>query len=158
MHVLKELLQNRHRVRVISRSQEKGDHLKSQFSQYSSAIDVEVVKDQLATGAYDAATKNVEAIIHTASPFIMTAKDNEEELIKPAIAMATNMLNAAHKSPSVKLIVLTSSLAAIVDPFNGGNFKDTTYTGDSWNPIKRDQAEGPALGYLASKTLAERAA
>lgn len=158
MHILKELLENGHRVRVITRSQSKGEHLRAQFPKHASSIDVSLVSDQLKSGAYDEATKDIEAVIHTASPFIMNAKDNEEELIKPAIIMTMNMLNAAQKSPTVKRVILTSSIAAIVNPFEGALFADTTYTSESWNPVKREQAEGPVLGYLASKTLAEREA
>ena len=155
---MKQLLETGHRVRVISRSQEKGQDLQKQFNQYASSIDIVDIKDQLAPNAYDDAVEGIEAIIHTASPFIMNAKDNEKELLQPAENMAVNMLRAAAKTSSVKRVVLTSSLAAVVNPFDGGLFASTTYTSESWNPITRDQAEGPVLGYLASKKIAERAA
>lgn len=158
MHILKELLETGHRVRVISRSQEKGKVLQDQFSKQADQIDVVDIQDQLAPGAYDEAVKGVDAIIHTASPFTLDVEDVEKELLQPAEKMATNMLKAAAQAPSVKRIVLTSSVAAVADPFNGGLFAETTYTSESWNPIKRDQAEGGNLGYLASKTIAEHAA
>jgi len=158
MHILKQLLQASYSVRVISRSQEKGEALKSTFSQYKSKIEIANVQDQLAENAYDEAAQGVDYIIHTASPFIMNAQDVKKELLDPAIKMAINMLSAAHKSKSVKRVALTSSLAAIVNPFEGGLFADVTYTGESWNPIKEEQVEGPVLGYLGSKKLAEEAA
>jgi nucleoside-diphosphate-sugar epimerase len=158
MQILRQLLQKNYSVRVISRSVEKGEALKANFKEYSQKIEVSKVEDQLADGAYDEAAKGVDYIIHTASPFIMNAKDVKAELLTPAVKMATNMLSAAHKSNSAKRVVLTSSLAAIVDPFAGGLFADVTYTGDSWNPLTEEQIEGPVLGYLGSKKLAEKAA
>lgn len=158
MHVLKQLLEGDHSVRVISRSQEKGEALKAELTAYSDKIQVAMVEDQLADGAYDEAAQGVDFIIHTASPFIMNATDVKSELLEPAKKMAINMLSAARKSKSVQRVVLTSSLAAIVNPFAGGLFADVTYTGDSWNPITEEQVQGPVLGYLGSKKLAEEAA
>jgi nucleoside-diphosphate-sugar epimerase len=158
MHILKQLLDTSHRVRIITRSQSKGDHVKSLFASQSTLISIVVVPDQLSPQAYHAAAKGIEAIIHTASPFIMDAKDNKTELLDTAKKMALNMLEAASNSPSVKRVVLTSSLAAVVNPFANGLLRDYTYTDQDWNPITEDQAEGPILGYLASKTLAEKLA
>jgi nucleoside-diphosphate-sugar epimerase len=156
MHILEELLATNHSVRVLTRSQEKGEHIESQFPTSALPLDVIVVEDQLAEGAYDKAAQGVEAVIHTALPFFFTAKDNEEEMIKPARAITFKMLSAAAKSASVRRVMLTSSLAAMVNPFNGLAFKDTTYTAKTWNSVKRDQVEGPVLEYLALKMFAER--
>ena len=158
MHILKQLLETNHRVRIVTRDQAKGDHVKTLFQSQASMISTVVVPDQLDPQAYDAAAKDVDGIIHTASPFIMNAKDNQKELIEPAKKMAQNMLDAASKSPSVKRVVLTSSLAAVVNPFEGGLLRDYTYTPNDFNPITEEKAEGPTLGYLASKTVAERLA
>jgi nucleoside-diphosphate-sugar epimerase len=155
MHILKKLLEAGHTVRVVSRSEEKGKALKESFREHSSKVEVTLVADQLAESAYDDAVRGVDAVIHTASPFIMNAKNVKTELLEPAMTMTTNMLSAAHKSGSVRRVVLTSSLAAIVNPFEGGLFADKIYDGASWNPITEDQVEGPVLGYLGSKKLAE---
>jgi nucleoside-diphosphate-sugar epimerase len=158
MHVLKQLLEADYVVRVVTRSADKVEALKKTFSQHQNAIEVAMVKDQLAEGAYDEATNGVDAVVHIASPFTFAVEDVDKDLVQPAIKMATNMLEAANKSKSVKRVVLTSSLAAIVDPFKGGLFADVTYTSESWNPITKEQIEGPILGYLGSKKLAEEAA
>jgi nucleoside-diphosphate-sugar epimerase len=82
MHIVKQLLEGGHSVRVISRSQEKGQALRSSFPQYDvSKIEIAIVEDQLANNAYDEAAKGVDFIIRTASPFIMTAKDVKKGII-----------------------------------------------------------------------------
>jgi nucleoside-diphosphate-sugar epimerase len=157
MYILKELLETGHRVRIVCRTAEKGKAVQAYFSQYISEIDVVLIKDQLTPGAYGDAAKSVGAIIHTASPFNPTAKNSEEELIKPAIGMVENILAAAAASPTVKRVAITSSCAAVIDTLGGGPFVDRTYTEKDWNTVTREQGQGP-LGYVASKTLAERAA
>lgn len=158
MYILKELLETGHKVRVVSRSQEKGKALQQSFQKYAANIDIAEIDDQLAPNAYDKAIKGVDSVIHVASPFVMNAEDNEKDLYAPAVNMADNMLKAAANEPSVKRIVLTSSVAAVADPMGGGLFKETTYTPESWNPITKDTAEGPTLGYMMSKKLAEQSA
>ena len=54
--------------------------------------------------------------------------------------------------------VITSSFAAILNPFLGYR-PDYTYSEKDWNPITEEQAvENTPNGYRASKTFAERAA
>lgn len=71
--------------------------------------------DLLADGAFDEAIKGCELVIHTASPFrISGIADPEQELIQPALIGVRNLFFAAGESGSVKRIVLTSSIVAMV--------------------------------------------
>ena len=70
--------------------------------------------DLLDVGAFDAAMKDCELVIHTASPFFITGiKNPEDELIRPAREGTRNVLESASRNPSTKRVVLTSSAAAI---------------------------------------------
>jgi nucleoside-diphosphate-sugar epimerase len=58
-------------------------------------------------------TIDVDGICHVASPFHFQPKDNERDLLLPAIKGTTGILNSALKAPSVKRIVITSTMATI---------------------------------------------
>ncbi len=82
-----------------------------------------VVPDMAKPGAYDEAVKGVKYIIHCASPIPTFGGANppapetyDAYFVKPAIAGDEGMLHSAAKSPSVKRVVLTSSVVAIT-PF-----------------------------------------
>ncbi|KAF9517355.1 hypothetical protein BS47DRAFT_1433638 [Hydnum rufescens UP504] len=105
--------------------------------------------------AYEA-VKDVDGIIHAASPVILKW-DNPEEVLRPAIRGALGILESARKyGKNVKRIVLTSSGAAIGMPIE----RDGKMT--VWNTL--DTAQFEALGknsspltvYFASKTYAEQ--
>jgi len=70
--------------------------------------------DLLNPHSFKAAMEGCELVMHTASPFIMQAKNPTETLIKPALEGTKNVLNTANETPSVKRIVLTSSVVAIL--------------------------------------------
>ena len=92
-------------------------------------------------------------------PFTYDTKDNEKELIIPALNGVRSILSAAANPQSrVKRIVVTSSFAAVLDihrkapPF-------FTYTSADWNPLTYDEAVSPntssVVAYRGSKKFAE---
>ena len=86
-------------------------------------------------------------IIHTASPFIINSR-NEDDLIKPAVNGTLSIMRAA-KANKIKRVVITSSVAAI---YNSTDRKKLNFTAEDWSD--------PQIGnfYERSKTLAEKAA
>ena len=103
-------------LRVVVRSQAKGDALKSIFPKYANKIQITIVENNEAPGAYDAAVEGVDLVIHMASPLPGTAgTDNETGYLIPARDGIVNMLKSASKSSSVKRVVMTSSSAAVTD-------------------------------------------
>lgn len=65
------------------------------------------------------------------------------------------MLESSLKTPSVKKVVLTSSIAALI----GAKMRDLDET--DWNPVTYEsglQSQNPMQAYSASKALAEKAA
>ncbi|GJS85224.1 peptidase C48, SUMO/sentrin/Ubl1 [Tanacetum coccineum] len=65
--------------------------------------------DLLEEGSFDAAIDGCDGVFHTASPFF-----NTKELIEPALKGTPNVLGSCSKASSVKRVVVTSSLAAVV--------------------------------------------
>ncbi|MDP1776349.1 MAG: NAD-dependent epimerase/dehydratase family protein, partial [Moraxellaceae bacterium] len=70
--------------------------------------------DLLEEGSFDEAMQGCELVMHTASPFVLDGfTDAEVALVKPAVEGTKNVLASANRSPSVRRVVLTSSVAAI---------------------------------------------
>ncbi|ORY35993.1 NAD(P)-binding protein [Rhizoclosmatium globosum] len=117
-----------------------------------------VAADLLQAEDWPAAIQGVDYVVHSASPFIIDVSeaDAEQRLIKPAVDGTTNVLKVALATKSVKKIVLTSSIAAIMEgrpdleqQILGPNKK---ITAEEWTDVNH------ASPYPRSKTLAEKAA
>ena len=63
---------------------------------------LELVNADLSTpNAFDEYAKDADYILHMASPFKMSVKDPESDLVKPAVSGTETMLSAAAKSARV---------------------------------------------------------
>jgi nucleoside-diphosphate-sugar epimerase len=103
-------------VRAVVRTPSKGDALKAVFPSYADKIETPVVENMEAHGAYDDVVKDVDVVIHMASPLPGTsAANNEAGYLIPAREGILGMLRSASKSPSVKRVVITTSSAAVLD-------------------------------------------
>ena len=112
--------------------------------------------DLLDQGSYDAAMQGCELVMHTASPFIISGfTDANEALVRPALEGTRNVLEAVNRTPSVKRVVLTSSVAAIhSDNIDAREVPDHTFTEAHWN-TRSSLDHQP---YYYSKTVAEKEA
>lgn len=71
--------------------------------------------DLLAPGSFDQAMAGCSVVMHTASPFVLDGyKDAREALVRPAVEGTRNVLGSVDRSPNVRRVVLTSSVAAVV--------------------------------------------
>ncbi|KAM3434658.1 hypothetical protein MY4824_005337 [Beauveria thailandica] len=159
-HVVATFLAKGYNVRGTVRSAKAASAVRNSHPQFKDQLSTVVVPDIAVPDAFDAAVHDVDGIIHTASPFFADAVDYENQLFKPAVQGTTSVLDAALKhGPSVSRIVITSSFAAVVDPLQGMR-PGYSYTEADWNPVTKDMAMGGdgGLAYLASKTMAEKAA
>ncbi|KAF2312067.1 hypothetical protein GH714_027934 [Hevea brasiliensis] len=109
----------------------------------------------LEEGSFDAAVEGCEGVFHTASPFYHDVKDPQAELIDPALKGTLNVLNSCAKVPSVKRVVLTSSMAAVA--FNGKPRAPEVVVDETW-VSDPDFCKESKLWYVVSKTLAENSA
>ncbi|XP_027931066.1 cinnamoyl-CoA reductase 1-like [Vigna unguiculata] len=109
----------------------------------------------LEEGSFDSAVQGCHAVFHTASPFFNNAKDPQTELLDPAVKGTLNVLKSCVNSPTLKRVVLTSSIAAVAfsdRPKNPDVVVDETWYSDP------EYCKRTGLWYNLSKTLAEDAA
>lgn len=109
----------------------------------------------LEEGSFDAAVEGCEGVFHTASPFYHDVKDPQAELLDPAVKGTLNVLNACAKVPSLKRVVLTSSMAAV--SYNSKPRTPEVVVDESWFSDPNLCRE-TKMWYVLSKTLAEEAA
>ncbi|XAR62374.1 Cinnamyl-alcohol dehydrogenase [Bertholletia excelsa] len=109
----------------------------------------------LEDGSFDPVVDGCECVFHTASPFYYNVEDPQVELIDPAVKGTINVLGSCAKSPTLKRVVLTSSMAAVAysdRPRTPEVVVDETWFSDP-EVCKQDK-----MWYVLSKTLAEDAA
>lgn len=111
--------------------------------------------DLMQRGSYAEAMDGCELVFHTASPFTLTVRDPQKDLIEPAQLGTRNVLETANETESVKRVVVTSSCAAIYgDNADIDNVDGEMFTEDVWNTSSSLDHQP----YSYSKTLAEREA
>jgi nucleoside-diphosphate-sugar epimerase len=110
--------------------------------------------DLLDEGSFADAMAGCELVIHTASPFLVgKIKDAYADLVEPALEGTKNVLTSVDATPSVKRVVLTSSVVAIYgDAIEMRGRK--TFTEADWNTTSSLEHQP----YSYSKTVAEREA
>ncbi|GLU00308.1 hypothetical protein SLE2022_176850 [Rubroshorea leprosula] len=112
-------------------------------------------EELLDEGSFDYVVDGCEAVFHTASPVCLSVADPKADLIDPALKGTLNVLKSCTKVPSIKKVVLTSSMAAVT--YNGKSLIPDVVVDETWFS---DAAfcENSKLWYMLSKTLAEEAA
>ncbi|KAI0746594.1 NAD-P-binding protein [Daedaleopsis nitida] len=159
--IVKYLLEAGFAVRGTVRAESKATHLHTLFQAYGDKFEAVIVSDITKDDAFTPHVQDVDAILHTASPFHMKAVE-PEELIGPAVRGTLAALTAAHThGGAVRRVVVLSSTAALFRvPDNGPVVLDES----AWNEqaiaaVKdKGRAADAVTKYRASKTLAERAA
>lgn len=119
VRALQLLLQRDYNVRIVVRSDAKANTLRN--NPHLVGIDKAefiVVPDLLATGALDKAAAGADSIVHLASPIPLHGdippEQQHDELIVPAVDATLRALEAAQKSGTVRRVVITSSVVAII--------------------------------------------
>ncbi len=150
IHTIVQLLEQGYNVRgtlrTLSREAEVRETI-SKFVQINDRLEI-LPADLEQDSGWDEAMKDVEYVLHVASPFPLFEPKHEDELIIPAVQGTLRVLRAAHKA-KVKRVVQVSSNAAISSGHEGEN---KTFTEADWTNLDKVGA------YPKSKTLAERAA
>lgn len=149
-HVVRELLSRGYRVRGSVR----GNLSEPRFEPLRSLPGAKErltlhVADLMDETAWPRLVAGCDAVLHTASPFVLDAPDPKRDLIDTAVAGTRHVIGAA-VAAEVPRVVVTSSLAAVTDePVTGHVFTEA-----DWNE-RSTVARNP---YFASKVAAERAA
>lgn len=156
--VVRELLAEGLSVRATVRSTadaKKVSHLLELGAAYPGMLQL-FESDLLVDGSFEEAMQGCGLVMHTASPFFVSGiKDAQKELVDPALQGTRNVLETVNRVDSVKRVVLTSSVAAIIgDNIDAKNVPDRSMNESHWNTSSSLDHDP----YSYSKTLAEKEA
>jgi nucleoside-diphosphate-sugar epimerase len=129
-HVITDLLDDGHVIHATVRDlgdDAKRAHLDVLRERYPGKLQC-FEADLLEPGSLDAALEGCDALIHTATAVILAAPDPQRQIIDVAVKGTQNVLDSVARTPSVKRIVMTSSIAAVMSYDQQGK----TYTEDDW--------------------------
>ncbi|KAK8109153.1 3-beta hydroxysteroid dehydrogenase/isomerase [Apiospora sp. TS-2023a] len=146
----------------IARLRSKSDLVAS--SEADGTLDFAVIPDLLQKDVLTNTLKDVQTIIHIASPLATQADDYEAEIIQPAVNMVMVVLEAASATPSVRRVVITSSCVTLI-PFEWNFAPDSerlytllidlvSTTADDLNSNPKGPYGSPMEAHWASKALA----
>ncbi|CAJ0547722.1 Ff.00g044760.m01.CDS01 [Fusarium sp. VM40] len=146
-------------VRGTVRSKSSADSLVKALSSYGDDLEIVQVPDILIPGAFDSAVKGVHAIAHLAAGVSLSFTD-PDPVLEVAIRGTEGVLESALNEPSVKTVVLMSSIAAITAINQEMPYR---FTEADWNDAalaavkKLGKESSGGLIYTASKVAGERA-
>lgn len=147
-HVIKTLLDEGYTVRGSVR--DPNDPVKTAHLRAMGDVEL-VAADLMKPGSFDDAVKGCDMVVHAASAVVLTAKDPQKEIIDVAVKGTENVLSAMDKAGSVRRMVQTSSIAAVVGHQHP---KDHVFTESDW----ADDATVATDPYAVSKRESERLA
>ncbi|CAN8311664.1 unnamed protein product [Cochlearia groenlandica] len=105
--------------------------------------------------SFENAINGCEAVFHIASPVSLTVVDPQVELIEPAVKGTINVLKTCSNVSSVKRVILTSSMAAVMSPKPPLGPNDIVDENTFSDPSVCEESK---QWYVLSKTLAEEEA
>ncbi|OAA55812.1 NAD dependent epimerase [Niveomyces insectorum RCEF 264] len=164
-HVLRQLFADKTPYRVVAtvRSPEKAAPIHAAYPDLGpDRLQTVLVPEVARADAFDAVLQqhpDVEVVFHMAAPFHYRVADPTRELVDPAVLGTRALLRAvAAYAPRARRVVLTSSFNTMFDLKRSAD-PTAVFTEATWNSITvADIGGSPQLGYMAAKTLAERAA
>ena len=155
--LVKQLLARRCTVHATVRNvdnHKKLDVLRHWADHYSAKL-VFFAADLLEQDSFTKAMRECQLVFHTASPFLLSFSDPQQELVEPALSGTRNVLQSASAVGSVRRVVLTSSCAALYgDNADLQQTPNGAFTEAMWNHTA-SLAYNP---YAYAKTLAEQEA
>jgi nucleoside-diphosphate-sugar epimerase len=114
-HVTRLALEAGHRVRLTIRRAAQQDKLAALFAKHADQLEFVVVPDFTKPNAFDTALQGgVEHVIHLASPMPGKGNDFKTDYVDPAVQGTLILLEAANSVPSIKRILVTSSILALI--------------------------------------------
>lgn len=113
--------------------------------------------DLLRDGSFDQAMADCTIVYHVASPFKLPEKikDGQAEMVEPALRGTKNVLDSVNRTPTVRKVVMTSTIGAIFGDYaDVRSMKNNTVAEEYFNTTSNVR-NNP---YHYSKVLAEKAA
>jgi nucleoside-diphosphate-sugar epimerase len=147
--VLVFVLRAGYRVRACVRNADKQELILAAQSikelDPGTALEFAVIPDLLRDDAYDDAVQGVTIAVHIGGPIAHGDEDLatlDETLVQPSVRGTMNMLRACEKSRSVRRVVLTSSVIALV-PWRSWLLEESSETYDERSRVPDDHAVHP---------------
>lgn len=109
-----------YRLRVSVRRESQIEKLKKFLSDYVDQLEFVVISDFTHESSFAGKLDGVDYVLHMASPLASPGPDstNKEKYFKPAVNGTVAILKEAAKVPTIKRVVITSSIFALV-PMSG---------------------------------------
>ncbi|EOO00100.1 putative 3-beta hydroxysteroid dehydrogenase protein [Phaeoacremonium minimum UCRPA7] len=156
--ILLAALEAGHKVRYTARSHEKAQLVASNPAVRKLApgdrLVAAIISDLTADGAFDSALDGVTHVIHAGSPVPKPTFEPITEVFQPTIKMASGLLQSAIRSPSVRRVIITSSIVANAGLIPG---PDTVTASTRIPPLNMNpdiSSFGSAMeGYVAGKIV-----
>lgn len=120
-HIISLLLEQNYKVIGSVRSNEKAEHVLSNFN-HNPNLTLEIVKDLASLTAFDEVFKKhgdeIKIVLHAASPVVFQVDNFEKDILIPAVNGVKSMLNAILKyaPQTVERLIYTSSIVAQFNP------------------------------------------
>ncbi|KXZ56267.1 hypothetical protein GPECTOR_1g233 [Gonium pectorale] len=112
--------------------------------------------DLTSAGSFDAAIEGCEYVVHVAAPVILNGvrrRDGWSRIVEPMLQGVDNVIGAVNRTPSVRRVVMTSSISAICTSVRDRP-RGHVYGEADWN----DSASETYMPYAYGKMLSERRA
>ncbi len=150
-HIVQQLLAKGFEVRATVRDPQ--DHAKTGHLRALEGADrLELVAaDLTGEGDFHEPARDAQGVVHAASSVRLRAADPQRDIVDVAVDGTKNVLDAIDAAPDVRTVVVTSSIAAVIDDDKDPSYR---FDEDDWNTSSTVH-NAP---YPLSKTLAERAA
>lgn len=154
-HTAIRLLNQGYRVVGTLRDMKRADAIKKVIEPHAPVEHLHFAEADLTDArAWKPLMQGVTYVQHVASPFPQTLPRHENELILPAKNGTLNILRAAAEN-GVKRVIVTSSIAAIVNGRSKQEKQQKLFDENDWTQLNNPKALTP---YYKSKTIAEQAA
>ncbi|KAH7363187.1 hypothetical protein B0T11DRAFT_353295 [Plectosphaerella cucumerina] len=158
--VLVEALTRGYKVRAVIRNAAQAEQIKAAESAkpFAAQLEFVVVPDLLRDGAFDGVLDGADGIVHVASPLPSgNTTDFKRDLIDPAINATVGVLKSAKKVPSIKRVVITSSVAVLLswDFIISSDYTTVLTAKDVYTPTGLD---GPFANAMHAYGLSKAAA
>ena len=159
-HILNELLQNGYEVRAGVRSQEQINSFEKFFKYDRKYDNVEfvLIRELDNSSALIPYLQDVELIVHVASPTPHPGIENvTRDILEPAIKITNSVLFAAKKIPTIRRVIITSSLSNVIRTEDNS----TVVNEDRWSDAESTHDYSgcnPYEAYIASKAIVEKKA
>ncbi|KAH8658986.1 hypothetical protein BGZ61DRAFT_567156 [Ilyonectria robusta] len=157
--VLVEALSRGYTVRAIIRRAEQAALIEGStpIQPFLKRLQMVVVPDLLTPGAFDGVLDSAAGVVHVASPLAISSDNLKRDVIDPAIKATLGILQSAAKVPSIKRVVITSSIATLLtwEYIISDDMTKVFTAQDTYTPSETEtNFDLPIQAYGAAKALA----